>query len=892
MGFRRTLLAASTSLAAIVLTPAIAGAQEVDEVVVTGIRASLQASIEQKRDAQTVVEVITAEDVGKFPDKNVAESLQRVTGVTISRDFGEGERVSIRGTAPNLNLTLLNGHAVATADWFILDQLNASRSFNFLMLPSEIVGQVQVFKSPQADLEEGGVGGTVNVVTRKPLDLDAFTLSASAQGAYTEQSDKLDPQLSGMVSWKNADETLGVLVGGIWQKRHLRRDGVEVLGYGTNNFGGTLGTVDYPSLIGSSYFQQTRDRKGVNFAVQYEPSDRLSVNLTGLYSQMDADNFNQNYMAWVSNKVGALGTPGAALTGTQVADGTLVKGTFNATGGFGAVFDAIDRIAETETRSIDLDVNFEPAEGWNVHGQIGFTDATGETKAQPFWETIGVTGLSFDLTQGPPRVTFTNLDPTSAAALPELGWASLDSIGNDDQEFYVRGDITKDVAFGPFTSFKAGVKFSDHERETLHIAGRLGSLYPWTGGLCNGHVCGLADVAGPATPGDYLSGIREQGVLSAYRTVDRKALEQLLLSKNLVEWTPSTPGSADYRFLSPTDSYTIEEKALGGYVMGLFEGDSFRGNVGVRVVQTKQTADGWVVGGGGGTPNPFGDITPVTYKNDYTDILPSFNVAFDVTDDIVVRFAAARVMARPDYAKIAPQISLTPSIYTGIGGNPQLDPYRANQFDASVEWYYAPQALLAVAAFYKDIQSYTVNETNVERQRVETSTPDLTRCTAIAGGNNLYDCAFDVTRPINGPGGRNQGVEVAWTQPVWNGFGVQANYTFSDAKSDNGDPIPGNSKHSLNLTGWYETERLSARLSYNYRSKYFIDIDRAAQLNSASISSLDASASYNVTENVAITFDAVNLTDETIKQYSGRTSRPRAYYKNGRIFYGGVRVKF
>lgn len=892
MGFRRALLVASTSLAGLLVAGAAHAQQEVDEVVVTGIRASLQQSIESKRNAETVVEVITAEDVGKFPDKNVAESLQRVTGVTIQRDFGEGERVAIRGTAPNLNLTLLNGHGVATADWFILDQLNASRSFNFLMLPSEIVGRVEVFKSPQADLEEGGIGGTVNVQTRRPLDLDAFTLSASAQAAYTEQSDKLDPQLSGMVSWKNADETLGVLVGGVWQKRHLRRDGVEVLGYGTNNFGGALGNIDFPQLIGSSFFQQTRDRKGVNFAVQFEPDDRLSVNLTGLYSQMDADNFNQNYMAWVSNKVGGLTTPGAALTGTEVRDGTLVKGTFNATGGFGAVFDAISRLASTETRSIDLDVNFEPAEGWNLHGQIGFTDAKGETEAQPFWETIGVTGLSFDLIQGVPRVSFANLDPTSAAALPELGWASLDSIGNDDQELYVRGDVTKEVAYGPFTAIKAGVKFTDHERETLHIAGRLNTLYPWTGGLCSGHVCGLADVAGDVTPGDYLSGIREAGVLSAYRQVDRKKLNQLLLSKTLVDWTPSTPAGTDIRFLSPSDSYVIEEKALGGYVMGLFEGEGYRGNVGVRVVQTKQTAEGWLVGAGGGVPNPFGDITAVTYKNDYTDVLPSFNVAFDVTDNLVVRFAAAKVMARPDYAKIAPQISLTPSIYTGSGGNPQLDPYRASQFDLSAEWYYAPQSLLAVALFYKDIQSYLVNETNVERQRVETSTPDMTRCAAVSGGANLYDCDFDVTRPVNGPGGRNQGVEVAWQQPVWGGFGVQANYTFSDAKANNGDPIPGNSKHSLNLTGWYENERVSARLSYNYRSKFFIDIDRAAQLNSASVTSLDASASVNVTENVAVTFDAVNLTDETIKHYSGTTSRPRAYYKNGRIFYGGVRVKF
>jgi iron complex outermembrane receptor protein len=890
MGVRKALLIASTSLITGLAWQGAATAQtrgsEVDELIVTGIRASLQQSIESKRKADGLVEVITAEDVGKFPDKNVAESLQRITGVTIQRDFGEGERVAIRGTAPNLNLTLLNGHGVATADWFILDQLNASRSFNFLMLPSEIVGRVEVLKSPQADLEEGGIGGTVDVRTRRPLDLDPLTVSASAQMAYTETADKWDPQLSGMISWSNPDRTLGLLLGAIYQKRHLRRDGVEVLGYGSNNFGGTLGTIDYPSLIGSSFFQQERERKGLNFAAQWAPNDQLNVNLTGLYSHMDADNFNQNYMAWVSNKVGA----GSVLTGTDVRDGTLVKGSFASAGGFGAVFDAIDRLAATETRSIDLDVAYDLGDAWKLHGQIGFTDAEGKTKAQPFWETIGVTGVNFDLTQGVPRVSFPNIDPTSAAALNELGWTSLDSIGNTDQEFYVHADAERTLALGPFTSVKAGVKYTDHERETLHIAGRLGSLYPWTGGLCSGHICGLADVAGEVTPSDYLDGIAGTGVLSAYRQVDRARLEQLLLSKNLVEWTPSTPGSADYKFLSPSDSYTITEKALGGYVMGKFAGEGFRGNLGVRVVRTEQTADGWLVGGGGGTPNPFGDIAPVTYKNTYTDVLPSFNVAFDLTPDVILRFAAAKVIARPDYAKIAPQISLTPSIYTGIGGNPQLDPYRASQFDVSAEWYYAPQSLLSVALFYKDIQSYLINATNEEVQPVETNTPDASRCTLVSG--NLYNCRFDVTRPTNGPGGRNQGLEIAWQQPLWMGFGAQVNYTYSDAKANNGDPIPGNSKHSYNLTGWYENDRISARLSYNYRSKFFVDIDRAAQLNSAAVKSLDASASFNITENIALTADAVNLTDETLKFYSGTTSRPRAYYKNGRIFYVGARLRF
>src|SRR5262245_26689816 len=197
-------------------------ADEIETVLVTGIRASLRESLEVKRSSQAVVEVLTSEDVGKFPDKNVAEALQRVSGVSISREFGEGERVSIRGTAPNLNRTQLNGHSMATADWFVLDQLAATRSFNYLMLPTEVIGQTEVIKGSQADIEEGGIGGTVNIKTRNPLDLPSTTFSASLQGAYTELADSTDPQATALFSWKNEAESVGILLAGIYQERNIR----------------------------------------------------------------------------------------------------------------------------------------------------------------------------------------------------------------------------------------------------------------------------------------------------------------------------------------------------------------------------------------------------------------------------------------------------------------------------------------------------------------------------------------------------------------------------------------------------------------------------------------------------------------------------------------------
>lgn len=856
-----------------------------DQIVITGIRASLQQAINIKRQADAVVDAISAEDIGKFPDKNVAEALQRVTGVSISRDFGEGERVSVRGTAPNLSLTLLNGHAVATADWFVLDQLAASRSFNYLMLPSELVSTLEVYKSPRADIEEGGIGATINVKTRMPLNEKAFTAHGSVQAVYSELADKWDPNGSALLSWHNSAETFGVLVGAIYQKRHLRRDAIEVLGYTTAP--PSLGAdLQIPALVGSVLFKQLRERIGFNATVQWRPSDTLEMSLTGLHSHMNADNFNQNYMAWFSNMI----NNGAVPTNTTIEDGTVTAGTFALLPGVnGAVFDAIDRLAHTQTRSLDYNIDFKPSDSWAMHAQLGYTDAEGETEAQPFWETNAPTGFTFDL-HGAPQIHFTNIDPNDPAGMT-LGWASYDTITNTDKELYGRGDVTRFIEAGPFKSIKAGLKFTRHERETLHIAGRTGTFYPWNGNDCGGGVpCSLATVADGLTPGNFLNDIGGSGVLDSYVQVDQRALENLFGTLNFVDWTPTTT-ARDIRFFNPQASFQITEKTYGGFVMGNFSGDHWRGNLGMRVVRTDQTADGWLIGDPGGDPNPFGPITPVTFKHKYTDWLPSVNAAFDVTNDIIIRAAAARTVTRPDYAAMAPQIELRPTILTGSGGNPQLDPFRADQFDVSFEWYPSRQSLVSVALFYKDIQTYITTATNTEVHVVESNVnPNPAGCTS--AGANLWSCDFQITRPVNGSGGTNKGAEISWQQPIWGGFGFLANYTYSDAKKSDGKPVEGNSKHTVNLVGYFENKLLSARLAYNYRSKYFVNQDRASALTAAKASSLDASVSVNVMDRVALTFDAINLTDKNLKYFGNSPTQPRAIYDNGRQFYIGARFRY
>ncbi|MBS0503890.1 MAG: TonB-dependent receptor [Proteobacteria bacterium] len=850
-----------------------------EDIIVTGFRASQAASIETKRQSDVISDVITAEDIGKFPDKNVAESLQRVPGIVINREFGEGERVSLRGTAPNLTKTLLNGHSVATADWFILDQLAATRSFNYLILPADIVGRLEVYKSPQADVEEGGVGGTINVLTRNPLDLKPFTVTGSVQGVYSDRSKKFNPQASALVSWHNADETFGILLSGIYQKRETRRDGVETLGYQTNTIGGQ--SVQVPTLIGSALFRQDRERYGGNIGLQFRPSDTLEINITGLYSRFNASNFNQNYLLWPGRAIGDGGT----VTNPKIVNGTLVGAQVTSLPASRAVvFDAISRQAFADTKSADFDLKYDPTDNLTVHFKGGWTKARGNTVNEDFIETAAPGTINFDLTTQAPSGSVVSPSATSPAGML-IDFGRRPTVRSSDEEKYAYLDFEQKVDWGPLTALKFGAKFTDHDRSALWLSTNGGVFVP--GLTCGGTPCTAASFAsGGLTPDDFLKNIAAPGTLTDYWTVDEAKLRQIFASQSATN---------RQRFLVASATFSINEKAYGGYAMAKLGGEGWRGNIGVRVIRTDQTANGNLLGAPNPTnTSPFGNYTPITTKRSYTDVLPSANVAIDLNPNMVLRFAAGRTVARPDFADIAPGVNLNGTTLTGSGGNSNLSPFRANQYDVSFEWYPEKDTIVALAFFYKDILSYIVNQTSTETFPTQFDVPGSQPavCTPIAGNANLFNCPYQINRRSNGGGGRNQGFELQVSRPIWGGFGVTGSYTYSDAKANNGDPIPQNSKHTANLTGYYENNWVSARLSYTYRSKFFIDIDRNAPLNQKALESLDASLNFNLTDNIILTADAVNLMNEKIVQYSGTLTRPRAIYDNGRQFYIGARVKF
>jgi len=849
-------------------------------IVVTGIRASIQASLNQKKRNDMVSEVITAEDIGKFPDKNVADSLGRLTGVNVvtgsaaAGGFGENSSVSIRGTDPTLNLTLLDGHSIATGDWFVLDQTSGGRSFDFSLLPSEIVGKLEVYKSSQADLPEGGIGGTVNLHSRMPLDLPSGTATVTAQANYNDLAAKWEPQVSGLFSWKNNAESFGILAAGFYQKRAFRRDGQEFLGYTSyDNFGGSGQTAIAPNLIGEAYFRQMRIRKGGTLAVQFRPSPQFELDLNGIYTRMDANNVNSNSMAWISN---VIGNAQSALTSYTIANGVVTSANWaNTTPGGtpvnGRVQDDIFRDSLSSTWVINAEANWHPTPALSVHGELGYTKGEGETKDTYAWETYWHTGVSYAINGKTATVQYPGLpsDPTSAAYLDNYySWSWGGHITSPDKETYAKADVEYAFDNSWLKSIKVGGRYTDHKHSLDYIA------YAWAG---NGANSGTQNInlgtvfSGETTPDNYGSGL---GTFPGYSLSDQDLVLQEL----------ATNGGRKFDFY-PQASFSVREKDAAVYAMARFDNDSnWRGNIGVRAVHTDLSTTQYTA-----TPTPGEQtvnsifcpasgcgIEPVHHS--YWDILPSANLTYDIRPDLLLRLSAARVMSRPGYAQLAGAFTLNDTILTGTaGGNPYLKPTRAWEYNAGLEWYYGKQSLLSATFFYLDISSYITQAT---------FTGFYTTLQHPQGAN------FTITGPVNGPGGTNKGVELDWQQPLGYGFGVIANYTYSDAKNRNGGPIDGNSKNTYNLTGYFENKLLSARLAYTFRSKFQSGIDRATPMWQDNYGQLDGSLIVHLTKYLDLTADAQNLLNHKLYYFVGDPSIPRAYYSNGRTFWVGAKATF
>ena len=861
-------------------TPGQSSAQSSDqlqEVVVTGIRYSLSKALEMKRDSVQDVQVISASDIGKLPDKNVADAVQRLPGVdTTSAAGGEGgfdenDRVAIRGTSPSLTQTTINGHAVASGDWFITDQYSlVGRSVSYTLLPSETVGSVMVYKTQTADMTEGGVAGDVDLRTIKPLDLKQnFTAEAFAGAEYGDLAGQASPQANAMLAWKNDGSSFGVLAQGFYEERKIQRDGQEFLGYDTipatitNSAGATvpnpfiandpaLAGAAIPSEIGSALFQQTRKREGGLIDVEFAPTDRLTFDLNGFYSDLKADNQNRNYMTFLVEQL----NNGVAPSSATIQNGTVVAASWPAGTANSIVYDEIMRPgAEARTWYLDLDGKYQLTDNLTFTSQLGYTQGMGNTPSQPAYEACQSGALSYQMngTNGPATVTFAGSGSPAGSGIC-WGWNDITKATDSETYGQLDGTLKLDDA-GVFQSIKAGARYAEHG----HVV-----TFPEDGGCCNDWSA-LPTYTGGMYPSSYPGGLGS-GPLTNIWEYSPAAIAAFVASQ--VSTGPA-------RLYWPGESY-VRESDWAAYAMANVGGSGWAGNFGVRAVYTHELS---VVNLPGGTDpittSAFGPYTPSPYNNNYIDILPSANLKFDLNKDLVLRFSAAETMARPDYSAIGGAISTTDLNWVGSGGNPNLKPIRSANYDATIEWYFAPQSLLAASLFYMDFSSYVDYGTSTE---------------VLYNQQYKEFGAYTITSPYNTTA-QDQGFELQYEQPLWKGFGVQANYTHATGSTAADSPLVGMSNQTYNLTGYWENKLLSVRLAYTYRSHFLVGLDRSYAENQDDYGSLDASVNFNITDNISLSFDALNLTDEILKYYGNNTSQPRAFYDNGRQYYAGVHVK-
>lgn len=893
--------------------------EEAQQIIVTGVRAAMQQSLNQKRNAESHLEVITAEDIGKMPDKNVADSLQRVSGVTTSSasgnegGFDENDRVSMRGTNPSLTQTLINGHNMAAGDWFVLNQSGAGvgRSISYTLLPSELVGRIEVNKTSQASLVEGGVAGSVNVITRKPLDFkNQLTAEAALGMVYADLPRKTDPQMSALVNWKNDDKTLGLMVQAFSEKRSLRRDGQEILGYEQIAAGSTLAKSNpdlagayYPGLMGSALFEQTRKRTGGLVSLQIKPNKEFDLTLNGFTSKLDAANYNRNYMLWGSHFInkGEGQAPDAGYTVSTV-NGvkTLTAANFKPVAG--TTYGVYDQISRPDAGS---EVNFFSAEAnWKVNpslkfnAQLGTSKATGQTPTQDVAEwNVGVgTGAGYRI-NGVDKAASWNLGNTdySSNSKDTLGWIFGDQQTYvHDKESWLKLDGEFVVDQGPFTSVKFGVRSTTHDRSNNNVSNQSpgckdasGANKPWDWSQANWCPVGTQS---PNDPKNYPAG----GIVS-YPS-DFGAGLGSGFPANVWYYTPAQLAQYDKLANRPTDGsrrnwgseFSLNEKVNAFYVQANMEGEGWSGNIGVRTVQTKESvtlpfaADPKAPGAI--TTSAFGPFLFQTINNTHNDVLPSANLRLDVNKDVVARFAISKTMTRPDFGALASSISLSPpavvgGVGSGSGANPDLKPIRSNNLDASLEYYYAPRALVSGSVYYMDLTSYVgIGKVTRSYMTYSATTPQ----------GAMVPYVLNV--PTN-TSAKVKGFELAFEQPLNNNFGVAANYTYADAKDAKGEAVVGASKNTYNLSGYYEDDTFNARLSYSYRSAFYSGLDRETAFSQAATGAVSASLGYKINEHFSLSFDAHNLNNPKLKYFALNENQPRSIYQSGRQYYLTLRAK-
>lgn len=1011
---RATPIALAVSGALLTLASAhaqTAATQPESTVVVTGYRYAIEKSLDQKRDANSIVEVITAEDIGKFPDKNVADALQRVPGVIIDRSGGEGKNVSVRGLSSELTLTQLNGNYIATAE----SNGDPTRSFNYMLMPSNMLSGAELYKTPEARLDEGGIGGTVILRTRRPLDVKSNSGFVSAEGTWSDTTKKTDGQFAGQYAWHDDDNRLGVLVGYTQQKRTTRTMGastenwqwyadsyrknppVDVNGKpsGLNSFWwGQSGFYDQngkyyqnfmmPTSVNLSVKSEERERKGGQATVQFKPVRNLT--LTANYFRFDlAQDSQTNTLKvpeWnIARYDGDGNWPGGRLLDGLTMDrsGTIVTGAQYSIhpgkayycseaqaaaagqkpGGWGpddctiptpqitGSYNREKSLSQTadfeaEWRGQSLDASFKFGRTWARGGpemQMAMPIKPRVQNADGSW-TLGNYASSWSTVGTPSMVFSPQLMENLRKGIGEIDLGSTSSswTKNSTKQNYAQADFTWRNEEGWLDSLQFGAKYRDGG-----ISRSTGNNY-W---VCQGadpknydkrYQAGCDPTANKFRPeflySDSLGHLAGGISASAFPAINYPAY---------IAHLDKTYGAMQTRN-EDNFVYNVDEKITSTYLQANIKTERLRGNVGLRVVRTRQHADStdqvesyndYFFNGPNGSPAPclpgglpaagapagsgctsgFTRLPDSIGRNQsfaissldrsYTDVLPSLNLAYELRQDLLLRAAASKVVARPSYSDIAYPGGL--QFYSqeyvndrrligggdrqgwfGEGSNKQLEPYKATQFDLGAEWYFQRGSVLGANVFRKNVSNFTV--------------PVVRDVTMDVGGKSVLVQSYSTT--AGGRDGVSQGVELFAQHTLASGLGFQFNYTYNktnqaaivlaDGEEVGKSPLVGSAKNQANLTVFYETDNYLLRASYNRRGEVVGGLINGISVYSEPYSQVDLNFAYNFSKQLSFTASVLNLTKEEARSHLGDDTKDRFYSNSyaGRIAYFGLNYKF
>ena len=877
-----------------------------DAVQVTGFRGSLERALDIKRDEIGVVDAIVAEDIADFPDLNLAESLQRIPGVSITRDAGEGRNISVRGLDSQFTRVRINGmEALSTAGGTDSSGgANRGRAFDFNVFASELFNSLKVRKTSAAEVEEGSLGATVDLQTARPFDYDGFTFVAGGQMGYGDLGGDYDPRGSFLLSNTWGDGRFGALLSAAYTDRRIVEEGHSTVRWdnGTSSGGfsptspyapARAATTFHPRIPRYGILEHDQQRLGITGALQFKASDSTSFGLDMLYADFDATR-TENFINGLSFSRTGTGKPQTVVIDGEVDEnGNLVYGVFN----------NVD--VRSEARYDELSTTFTQftfsgehkfSDAFKVNGQIGRAKSDFDTPVQTTipMDRLNVQGYSYDY-RGNGRLPIINngFDVTDP---------SLWSFANGVSEIRLRPQAALNTfdtaqldftwAFNDSLTFKGGVQSKDYVFESREWRRASETAVP---ALPAGTT--LADLT-------RLIGLYGTSVGAGNNNVwlipDINAFNQIFdLYSNSGTFTVSQD-VASVR----GNNRDVEEKDRGGYVQADFRTDlgsiPVTGNIGVRYVRTDQTSTGFAVTSG----------VPIqtTVSREYSDTLPSMNLVFDLLPDVLLRFGAAKVMARPGLGNLTPGVTVSVSGGNRVvtGGNPLLNPFRAKTFDLGLEWYFAEESLLGLGVFYKDIDTFV--QTSRETRPFNTSgLPD----SLLAGTGALPTDDFQFNIPINTPGGSLRGIEISYQQPFvflpgkWSNFGLQANYSWVESEiqylTSTGldslrTDLTGLSKNAYNTTLYYEGERFGARVSVAKRSDYLTTVPGRNNNDvegTKGTTTVDVSASWKVNEKLEFSLEGLNLTDEYNDQWvDAAGDRPSVYHHTGRQYLMGVRYKF